>query len=91
MLLGSTDRHHYVACSFFLRNISSDKDFTKLTATDKKIRTRNQMFRNSGGIRFGGIWTGTILLKQTKSLESRSVPEPSDEFLLFHDLTSLCR
>lgn len=49
------------------------------------------MFRNSGGIRFGGIWTGTILLKQTKSLESRSVPEPSDEFLLFHDLTSLCR
>lgn len=39
------------------------------------------MFRNSRGIRFGGIWAGTILLKQTESLESCSVPEPSDKFL----------
>lgn len=74
--------------------MSSDKDVTKPIATDqkkKKIRTMNKMFRNSGGIRFGGIWAGTILLKQTESLESCSVPEPSDKFLFLHDLTSLSR
>lgn len=49
------------------------------------------MFRNSREIGFGGIWTGTTLLKQTKSLENHSVPEPSDKFLLFCDLMSLCR
>lgn len=77
--------------------MSFDKNVTKPIAIDKKkkerkkIRTTNKMFRNRGGIRFGGIWAGTILPKQTESLKSHSVPEPSDKFLFLHDLTSLRR